>query len=849
MVDYPERQHFTSRQLRPLREGIVEALREAVIVVDVASPALPLILANAAARQFLFSLDADENLAETSLHGLLANGADKVIADARQLPSGGDGALTRRLTWRLPRGDMEILTELRLLDLDDGVSHPVAMLTFPEPKPKSVPELTVLAAIEQISSALLILDRNLDVTFANRRAARMAGSSAAGMVSLNVRTISPMSAVPLEAFTRAFEGHAVHEGAVAVRSPDAAVRWYEVDIHPLNDRLCVVGLALLVRETPRRPAHMDDPQKLPEASANDVDVSRDLVMVASRDAKLQFISKSVTKALGFSPDELLSSSLFAVVHPADRADLESRYADLCAGLIGTFVRSLRLRQKSAGYRWYELTVTTALTDSRIDGLVVYARDSQDHKTAQIALRNLTDWLKLSMGMAELHAWRWHRATDTLEFAFVDGHTVNLPEVSPGMRKLLSRVHPRDRPEVRRAIDQAFERHTEVHREFRLKARNGQYRHYSTIARPLFDTGNQPAGLVGVTQDVTSRHESQSQLRRSEELLRTTTAHTADTLILVDTRLVIRFINREVRGLGVAELIGREVSAIMPAGRREGLLATLRRVLMTGNTETVEIEFGVTAGRAQYFETRAVLVREEGIGTGISITVRDVTERKRMEQEILAVSDRERQAIGRDLHDGLGQELTGVALMLRGLATRLEGDSPETKSQVEEIVALVNRSIDTARSLARGLLPVAADRGGLTAALETLAERARELYGFQVHLRIHVPNGGVSESTANHLYRITQEALTNAARHAHASAVAICLRVNAWKFLLRISDDGVGIREPMTGGYGMGLKIMRYRASMINAMMDIRTRHPQGTVVCVTGKRQPSMQTLESVDAT
>ena len=131
------------------------------------------------------------------------------------------------------------------------------------------------------------------------------------------------------------------------------------------------------------------------------------------------------------------------------------------------------------------------------------------------------------------------------------------------------------------------------------------------------------------------------------------------------------------------------------------------------------------------------MRDAGIGTGISVTVRNITERKRLEQEILEVSSRERQTIGRDLHDGLGQELTGVALMLRGLATRIQREAPAAVDYVNEIVGLVNQSIETARSLARGLLPVRTDTGGLPFALRALAARSRDLYGLEVNFRAEV----------------------------------------------------------------------------------------------------------------
>jgi signal transduction histidine kinase len=107
---------------------------------------------------------------------------------------------------------------------------------------------------------------------------------------------------------------------------------------------------------------------------------------------------------------------------------------------------------------------------------------------------------------------------------------------------------------------------------------------------------------------------------------------------------------------------------------------------------------------------------------------------------------------------------------------------------------------------------------------------------------------LSEATANHLYRIAQEALTNTARHARASAVAIYLLVTPNKFLLRITDDGVGIADTLKEGSGMGLKIMKYRASMIGATFEIIPKQPHGTMICVIGQHAPVTSKLESAYA-
>jgi PAS domain S-box-containing protein len=412
------------------------------------------------------------------------------------------------------------------------------------------------------------------------------------------------------------------------------------------------------------------------------------------------------------------------------------------------------------------------------------------------------------------------------------------------------VHPRDRLSVRRAIDHDFEHHVEVREEFRLKSRDGQYRSYSTVAQPLFDVANQPRGLVGVTQDVTTRRKAEQQLRRSEELLRATTENTADTLILVDTDLRVRFINRPVPELAVDTIIGETIAVLLPTAARDAVMARLRAVLATGETATYEFDVAGTEGAARHFENRAMLVRDGGIGTGISIAMRDITERRRLEREVLEISSRERHRIGRDLHDGLGQELTGVALMLRGLAQRLKRQSPDSINDINDIVALVNQSIETTRSLARGLLPVSTDDGGLSLALRTLVGRCRDSYGIDVGYREDLaPALPMPEGTASHLYRIAQEALTNTARHGHASHASVRLEVGPTRFMLCIADDGGGIATHNNGGPGMGLKIMQYRASMIGAKLEILPNVPRGTMVRVTREQPASSSELPFSHAT
>jgi PAS domain S-box-containing protein len=218
---------------------------------------------------------------------------------------------------------------------------------------------------------------------------------------------------------------------------------------------------------------------------------------------------------------------------------------------------------------------------------------------------------------------------------------------------------------------------------------------------------------------------------------------------------------------------------------------------------------------------------------------DVTERKRLEREIIEIATREQQRIGGDLHDGLGQELTGIALMLRGVAAQLDkGHSPLTHD-VEEVIGLVNNAIESTRTLARGLSPVSSIRGGLLAALQALADRAGERYNIRVTFESDCDvneAARLDENAATHLYRIAQEALTNVARHSLASEVDIRIgQATAGEGLqLSIEDNGRGFEpRPNQESDGLGLKIMRYRAQMLGGDLALETSASGGTTVrCV-----------------
>ena len=207
-----------------------------------------------------------------------------------------------------------------------------------------------------------------------------------------------------------------------------------------------------------------------------------------------------------------------------------------------------------------------------------------------------------------------------------------------------------------------------------------------------------------------------------------------------------------------------------------------------------------------------------------------------QKEVLAISERERTRFGAELHDGLGQQLTAIELMCQSLKQDLQAADPQSAKQASEICRFLREAIAQTRSLARDLSPVKLGSGGLPEALKELALRTTETRRLKCTVNI---SGSViieNELDAGHLYRIAQEAVHNAVKHAGATDVVISLTQNRNGLRLEISDNGQGLPKSPKPGQGIGLQVMKHRASIIGANLEIKSGTGKGvTVVCAWPK--------------
>lgn len=400
------------------------------------------------------------------------------------------------------------------------------------------------------------------------------------------------------------------------------------------------------------------------------------------------------------------------------------------------------------------------------------------------------------------------------------------------------------PEDRARVHDIFERviHTGASEDFEQVFTDSAHRLRCLEMRVrAVQSGDRMLGAVVNITEVTEQRAQRDTLRTQARIIETM----REGVVLVDAAtMIVRLTNPTFERLfryRTGELIGLSVEPLIavPGHQRKKFERLFREQSHSGGPPPVEMECVRKDGSR--FVASCVISPLSMAGTDHWLAVvNDVTEKKRLERGIIDIANREQQRIGSDLHDGLGQELTGIALMLRGVSAQLSKENSESRLDVEDIIGLVNNAIENTRTLARGLSPVSAERGGLMAALRALAARASERYG--VHVEFQDMTSRVlplNDVYATHLYRIAQEALTNVVRHSYASEVTICLEDVGDELQLRIDDNGRGFAQtPQDSAMGLGLKMMRYRAQMLGGDLVLEASSEGGASVRCTCPLEP-----------
>ena len=332
------------------------------------------------------------------------------------------------------------------------------------------------------------------------------------------------------------------------------------------------------------------------------------------------------------------------------------------------------------------------------------------------------------------------------------------------------------------------------------------------------------------QAETEKHKATSaQLSEALSRLRAIIAGVPIVIFAVDRKGIITFEDgRALTSLGMkpGAHVGKNVWEAYGLKQAKEIADHMHRAL-AGEEFSAPIQLGSVALETWYSPSR----ESDGTICGYTGVAINVTDQRRLERQILEISDREQARIGQEIHDGLCQQLVSLAFDANSLAEQLASKQLPQTPTAQRIADFLDRAITESRQLARGLFPIRLEAEGLLSALEELARTTRERFGVECQFQCEQVSGVKTKAVATHLYRIAQEAVTNALRHGRPKSVILRLKTRGSQLELGVEDDGLGIsasNRKRSGG--MGLHIMDYRARSMGGSFSIEAGTCGGTVV-------------------
>ncbi|NGP76580.1 PAS domain S-box protein [Balneolaceae bacterium YR4-1] len=359
-------------------------------------------------------------------------------------------------------------------------------------------------------------------------------------------------------------------------------------------------------------------------------------------------------------------------------------------------------------------------------------------------------------------------------------------------------------------------------------KNGAWVWLDIKTRLLKNQEGDPIGIVGSACDIAKQKKAESRLQESKALANAILETTVEGVITINPRGIILSFNKsaeEMFGYKEEELLGRNIKMLMPSPHKDRHDQYLKNYLSTGKKKIIGTDREVRGRRKDgstfpmELSVSEVNWDNHKIFTGL---IKDLTEKRELEREIIQISEEEKRRIGQDLHDGLGQMLTGIGLMSQNLAQKMEANGIPGSSELKEITEMIKEADNYARTLSHSLTPVEVESGSLTVSLEQLCRRARKLFDIKCKFE---GNGDVkvdNQTAAIHLYRIAQEAISNAVKHGKADNIHVSLENLDDKIRMVVEDDGIGFEKAAEKGSkdGLGVHTMRYRAHMSGGDLQI-----------------------------
>ena len=564
-----------------------------------------------------------------------------------------------------------------------------------------------------------------------------------------------------------------------------------------------------------------------------LDSAVDGIITISERGIIESLNPAAVEMFGYSVGEMVGQNVTLLMPSPDREQHDRRLANYCETGVRKVI-GLGLSHEASGRRRdgrsfpLELSVSEVRLDGRrsFTGIV---RDITRRKQAEEELRQSEGRFRTLFKASPIAIAL--QGDDGRMIEVNDSYQRMLGYTEEELRKLgVKRItHPEDVAEGDRFYHELVAGSRDHYqREKRYFRKDREVIWGISTVSAIRSSGGKLQYLISTVEDITARRQAETVMRELASIVE----HSADAIIGQTGAGVITSWNRSaerIYGYSAAEVVGHPLARLLPSGADGDLERTVRRLHAGSRVEEFE-----TVGRRKdgtLIEVVMTLspIRNERHGLAAASTiVRDITERKRLEREILRVGAEERRRISHELHDSLGQTLTGIAFKAKALQGRLAQAASPLAKDLGEVATLVSGAVAETRRLAQGLNPVEIENAGLVVALADLAAKTQHLFGLACNFRCAETELAAAPTTEAVLYRITQEAIHNAVSHGSPQTIEIELSRTADRLQLCVRDDGTGFDAAAITSSGMGLRIIQHRVHAHGGTLQIQSQPGAGT---------------------
>lgn len=567
------------------------------------------------------------------------------------------------------------------------------------------------------------------------------------------------------------------------------------------------------------------------------------VVITDTEGRIEYVNPRFTETTGYAVEEAIGQrpNLLKSKH-TPMEEYRCLWRTITRGEV--WKGEFRNRRKDGSLYWESAIISPVRDDQgRITHFVGIKDDITERKLAEAALKESEADLKKAQQLARIGNCKWDLRTDLTMwsdevYAIFDREPA-LPAV--GYKALRHYFSAAGWEQLSAAVDKTIRDGTPYELDLEILRNNGGRRWVHVRGEPVRDAEGTIVELHGMIQDITERKLAEAAVAEREARYRAVIETTADGFMVHDAEGRILEVNDAYlrrSGYSRHELLATPIVALDAMQSPEEMQARIRRERCYG------VDLFETRHRAKSGEVWPVEIHSSywpAAGGRFFVFVHDITERKILERQIIKVSTAEQERIGREIHDGIGQQLTAVGMLANSLERKLAQTmrSQEAKT-AGDLVTYLQQVVGETKALAKGLSPIQIGPDGLVDALVMLMAGVRASSGLDCRLEVAGDIGALEELAAVHLYRIAQESVNNAIKHARAASIRVELRSTERTLVLSIRDDGIGIDPMAERESGLGLPIMRYRAGIIGALLSVAVVAGGGTEIeCVWHRRAES----------